>query len=123
VCLNIVRLPGTSPGKYSVTIGIDYRVSLQVAQDIVARGGISGAVWGDDEWDDDREFTLPRVAWGASAESGLSAEFQRTVTASELNEDSIPVAARDELYGVVVIRLPNGTTRTFNSPNINAVYG
>jgi hypothetical protein len=117
VCLSITRL---SNGEYAVRIGIDYRVSLSVAQQIIASGGISAAVWGDD-WDDDIEFRVPRITWGASAESGLSADFDRVVPGHMLDED--PVAGdRDELYGKVTVRLPNNTLRTFQSPNINGHF-
>ncbi|MFD1364971.1 hypothetical protein [Actinoplanes sichuanensis] len=83
LCLWIDRLDS---GFYRVHVGIDVHMSLDVAQEYVDDAGNPFAVVTIGNSGSAR-FVVPLVAVGASAESGLSGDFETVVSGSALNEN------------------------------------
>ncbi|MET9338932.1 hypothetical protein [Nonomuraea sp. NPDC003804] len=118
VCLSI---DGLANSTYAVHIGIDVSMSRQDAQAIIDAPGdpVSARVLGADTFDDNL-FSVPLTAVWASAESGLSAEFDIIVNPFQLDEDDAPGDRGDEVFGRVRFVDPRtNTSRTFNTPEIH----
>jgi hypothetical protein len=93
-------IDGRPDGRFNVHVGIDVHMPLAEAQEYVDDAGnpLSAFVRGDDNASPFL-FTVPITALGASAESGLSADFDITVPGSFLNEDN----GTDEVRAVVTL--------------------
>lgn len=109
---------GVGNGQFVVHVGIDFHISREDAQEYIDDAGDPFQVWirGDDNGPAEFLFTVPMTAIGASDESGLSADFERTVPGSWLNED----AGTDEVYAELTLTDTdtNTVTRVFKSPVI-----
>ncbi|MEO3859828.1 hypothetical protein [Acrocarpospora sp. B8E8] len=117
VCLTIIPLGNRT---FRVVLGIDYRIGLQAAQTIINAPGdpYFARIMGDDDVPDLTLFWVPLTGLGASAEAGLSADFERVVPGSWLDEDDL-LGNRDEVYGRITFVDPrNNKSRTFETPNI-----
>jgi hypothetical protein len=121
ICLYITDDP-QSPYSHSfkVHVGIDVTMSRQDAQNIIDGGGaITARMWGSDPVFDDNLIGVTR-SWVSAWDGGLSAEFDRSVSGSVLDEDP---EGLDEVYALVSLYVPvSGTTRTFRSPDVEAFF-
>jgi hypothetical protein len=116
-----LAINGRSDGLFAVHVGIDVHMSLEEAQEYVDDAGnpLSASIRGDDSGSVSQFlFSVPLTALGASAESGLSADFDLVVPGSWLNEDS----GTDEIRAVVTLvdTDTNTVTGTFVS---NVIVG
>ena len=86
LCLSIDR---RADGNYSVRVGIDVHMPLWEAQEYVDDPGVPFSVWlrGDDGQPAEFLFHVPITALFATAESGLSADFDTVVSGRALDED------------------------------------
>jgi hypothetical protein len=86
LCLFIDR---RTDGNFTVHVGIDVHMPLDRAQEYVDDAGVPFTVWmrGDDGSLNEFLFRVPITALAASAESGLSADFETVVRGSALDED------------------------------------
>jgi hypothetical protein len=117
VCIDIV--PVFNGQDYRIHIGIDAHMSLQQAEAYVAQGRpFTVTMMGSDPVDDDTLFTVPMTAIGASAESGLGADFDVTVATFSLDEDDSIFDDVDEVYAR--IELHGGPT--YRSDIITQVF-
>ncbi|MEV0387595.1 hypothetical protein [Nonomuraea sp. NPDC050643] len=110
---------------YRVHVGIDVHMSVQDAQAIIDGSGgnpFVTKIFGADPFFDNAEFNLGLVVIGASQEAGLSADFERIVPKSWLNEDPGP-GDRDELFARVVLNDPRGGSRSFRTPEWRQQFG
>jgi hypothetical protein len=117
VCLVINHVGN---GIYDVHLGIDAHMSRQDAQAIIDAPGepFSGKIYGADS-SAQYLFDIPVTDVGASTESGLSANFDITVSGAWLNEDS----GRDEIFGRIrLYDARTGTTRIFDTPQIHGSF-
>ncbi|GAA1017365.1 hypothetical protein Aple_033150 [Acrocarpospora pleiomorpha] len=121
-----LSLTPTDSGHYLVHIGIDLRKLTQTeAQAIIKaapyRNPFRTWLYAGDKAQDDIITGVSTIRVWAS-ETGLSAEFERVVTKSSLNEDPWP-GEFDEVYGSIDYRDPRtGSTRTFNTPEIAGLF-
>ncbi|MFI6906054.1 hypothetical protein ACIBKY_32660 [Nonomuraea sp. NPDC050394] len=118
VCVTITSL---GFGFYEVRLGIDFRIGLAGAQQIINAPGepFSGALFGADS---SPEFLLsvPVTSVGASEESGLSADFVTTVPRLWLDED---LNDRDEMFGKIrLLDSRFNVMRTFDTPQIQQFF-
>jgi hypothetical protein len=122
-CLTITRI---STGQYKVLIGIDFhRYTQSEAQAIIradpSRKFFYSLLYGADAVQDNIIAIMSTTRVGSS-EAGLSAEFERVVSASDLNEDPLP-GAFDEVYGEIHFTEPRtGAIRTFKTPEIAGLF-
>lgn len=119
VCLTITPLGNRT---YRVQIGIDYRIGLQAAQAIINAPGdpFTAVIKGDDELPDLTLFGVPLTGLGATASAGLSADFERVVPGSWLDEDQLPGWGDDDVYGQIKFVDPRtNARRTFDTPVIH----
>ena len=109
---------GVGNGQFVVHVGIDFHISREAAQEYIDDAGDPFRVWirGDDNGPGEFLFSVPMTGLGASDESGLSADFERTVPGSWLNED----AGTDEVYAELTLTDTDTNTviRVFKSPII-----
>jgi len=118
LCLAINGLGGNT---FAVHVGIDVHMSLEKAQEYIDDPGDPFIVWirGDDSGSlAEFLFTVPRTALGASAESGLSGDFDITVPGSLLNEDT----GQDEIRAQVFL-IDTDTTHTDATFVSNRIVG
>ncbi|MEN3359715.1 MAG: hypothetical protein V7637_3697 [Mycobacteriales bacterium] len=113
LCLTI---NGVGNGNFDVLVGIDVHMSLEEAQEYMGDPGDPFVVWirGDDSGSlAEFLFTVPLINLGASAEFGLSGDFDIVVPGSWLNEDN----GQDEIRAQVFLidTDTNTTTGTFVS--------
>jgi hypothetical protein len=97
-----LAIDGRSDGLFNVHVGIDVHMSLAEAQEYVDDAGnpLSASIRGDDSGNFSQFlFSVPLTVLGASAESGLSADFDLVVPGSWLNEDN----GTDEIRAVVTL--------------------
>jgi hypothetical protein len=95
-------IEGRPDGRFDVHVGIDVHMPLAEAQEYVDDAGnpLSASIRGDDSGNLSQFlFNVPLSVLGASAESGLSADFNITVPGSFLNEDN----GTDEVRAVVTL--------------------
>ncbi|WP_219471837.1 hypothetical protein [Nonomuraea rhizosphaerae] len=122
LCFSLDRL---DDGNINVHLGIDVHMSRADAQAIIDGPGeeFSAKIIGQDPAFDNSLVSVP-VTWSSAWDGGLSAEFDRVATWSQLNEDDGYFDGYiDELFGRIVLRDPrNGQTRTFNSALITGYY-
>jgi hypothetical protein len=88
LCLSINRL---ADGRYLVHVGIDVRMSLDAAQEYIDDVGdpFTVTIHGDDDGDlGDSRFTLTQTGLSASADFGLSGDFEKIVPGFFLDEDN-----------------------------------
>jgi hypothetical protein len=109
VCLAIWQLDN---GNYLVHVGIDYHISQSDAQAIIDQPGdpfFTVAMSGSTSL-----FFIPETDIGASAESGLSADFDVTVLPAQLGGRTVfaRLWLTDNRVG----------TQTFNSPSLSPPY-
>jgi hypothetical protein len=110
---------------YKIHIGIDVHMSQEDAQAILDAPGdpFRARLMGSDPLFDDELFTLRLTGQGASAESGLSADFDYVASRSQLNEDDDFLDDVDDVFGKVDLVDPfTGDTRTFDSPMFHRVF-
>jgi hypothetical protein len=86
LCLSIDRRPD---GNYAVHVGIDVHMPLEQAQEYVDDAGVPFGVWlrGDDGYLNEYLAWVPITDLVATAESGLSADFDTVVSGRSLDED------------------------------------
>jgi hypothetical protein len=116
-----VCLEGYTPGNHMVQVhvGIDVYMSRQDAEAILAQPGsaFSAAMIGDDP-SYDNYLTYVDLTWEVAWDGGISAEFDRLIPASLLNEDNSWFDNRDEVYArVSLYDARSGTIRVFNTPD------
>ena len=100
VCLDITS--NSNQSTYFIHVGIDVHMSLQEAQAYVSQGRpFTVTMMGADTFDDDTLFTVPMSALGASAESGLSADFDVAVAQFSMDEDDSFFDDVDEVYASI----------------------
>jgi hypothetical protein len=110
---------GVGNGTFAVHVGIDVHMSLEEAQEYIDDPGDPFVVWirGDDSGSlAEFLFTVPRTDLGASAESGLSGDFDIVVPGSWLNEDNGTDEVRAQVF--LIDTDTNTTTATFVSNRI-----
>jgi hypothetical protein len=121
VCLSIDDFNGG----FRVHIGIDVHMSLAQAQAILDAPGdpFSARMMGSDPLSDDVLFNVHLTDEGASAGSGLSADFDMVASRSQLNEDDSFFDDVDEVFGRVKLVDPGtGAVTFYNSPIISRVF-
>jgi hypothetical protein len=121
VCLSIDNFNGG----YLIHVGIDVHMSLQDAQAILDAPGepFSARMMGSDPLSDDELFPIVLMGTGASAETGLGADFQIVAARSQLNEDDSFFDDVDEVFARIQLVDPRtGTTRFFNSLQFVRVF-
>jgi len=100
VCLAIDT--NSNQSTYFIHVGIDVHMSLQEAQAYVSQGRpFTVTMMGADTFDDDTLFNVPMSALGASAESGLSADFDVAVAQFSMDEDDSFFDDVDEVYASI----------------------
>jgi hypothetical protein len=121
ICVYIASAPfAPQSHSYRVNINIDIDMTRADAQNIIDGGGSIGAsVYGEDLWSDNQLTGITRKQYFAS-DVGLSAEFDRVVNGSVLDEDW---EGQDEVYALVRLYVPvSGNTRTFRSDTVDANF-
>jgi hypothetical protein len=120
VCLSIDRI---DTDHYRVHLGIDFHISRDRAQAIIDAPGdpFNARIFGHarEPIGNQAMFNVGETDIGASAESGLSADFDTTVSRSDLNNDPYPWPfGFDRVFGRIILTQPNGgPTLTFDSPS------
>jgi hypothetical protein len=115
-------IDGLGNNMFHVHVGIDVHMPLDQAQEYIDDTGDPFVVWIDGV-DDGRlsetKFSVPITDLGASSESGLSADFDRDVPGSWLNEDN---PGGDELKAEVLL-IDRDLQRTDNTYVSNELDG
>ena len=113
-------------GNYDVSLGIDFYMSQQDAQAVIDAPGspFTAKVVGVDSHSDlpQNLFSVPLVRLGASAQFGLSADFTTVVSPALLNEDDEEGNRVDDVQGVIRLVDARFGSRTFNTPEIHAIF-
>jgi hypothetical protein len=100
VCLSIEPTPDGRD--YYVHVGIDIHMSLAEAQRYVGQGSpLTAKIMGSDTFSDDFRFFMRVTDLGASADSGLSADFDYVASQSQMNEDDSIFDDVDEIYATI----------------------
>jgi hypothetical protein len=124
VCLNIDPTSQTDQD-YMVHIGIDIHMSQAQAQAILDGPGdpFSARMMGSDPLSDDDLFNVHLTGESASAEAGLSANFDMVASRSQLDEDDSFFDDVDEVFGRVKLVDPGtGAVTFYNTPIITRVF-
>jgi len=121
ICLYITDDPQSPYShSYKIHVGIDVNMSRADAQNIIDGGGtITARMYGSDSFFDDNLIGVTR-SWVSAWDGGLSAEFDRSVNGSVLDEDP---EGEDEVFARVSLYVPvSGNTRTFRSDEVSASF-
>jgi hypothetical protein len=101
VCLDIYPI---ADQHYHIHLGIDVHMNEQTAQAYIAQGNpFRVTIMAPDHFWTDELFDLPLTDLGASAESGLSADFDFEVPRGWLDEDDNIFDNDDEIYARVAL--------------------
>jgi hypothetical protein len=122
VCIDI--FPVFDGRSFHIHVGIDVHMSQQAAQAYVDQGRpFTVTMMGSDPVDDDTLFNVPMSAIGASAESGLGADFDVAVAQFSLDEDDSIFDDVDEVYARIVLRdARSGRSFTYLSDTVTQVF-
>jgi len=100
-----------------VHVGIDVHMTQQRAQEFIDTNGgnpFQVKVYGPDHFSTDLLFEVPMAGVGASAESGLSGDFDLVVLHWQLDEDDNFLDNDDEIFAVVTVRQEVPYPETFD---------
>jgi len=122
VCLTITS--NNNQSTYFIHIGIDVHMSLSEAQAYVRQGRpFTVRMMGSDTFSDDVLFEVPMSAIGASAESGLGADFDVAVGQFAMDEDDSFFDDIDEVYANIdLFNSRNGRTFNYRSHKFTQVF-
>jgi hypothetical protein len=122
VCLSIE--PTFDGRDYNVHVGIDVHMSLATAQRYVAQGSpLTAKIMGSDTFSDDFRFFMRVTDLGASADYGLSADFDYVASQSQMNEDDSIFDDVDEIYASIdLYDAQSGRHFTYRSDTFTQVF-